>query len=83
MQDSALMNRAGIYRLLLPADGDINQYLAVDTIHFINYSSGNVRYLSGKYLVTAEQPVTWQQLRSGAIKNKMIRVLAVNIINRK
>lgn len=82
MRDTSFMNAATAYSVSIPIDADINKYLNPDTLKYVPVDSKNVRYLKGKYLITSEQPLTWEQVRSGAVKAKMIRVLPVNITGR-
>ena len=80
MSDTALLNKTVKYQVTVPVNDDINKYLKADTLKFTPYVSDNVKYLKGKILITSEALLTWQQVRSGAVKNKVINVTAVNIM---
>lgn len=71
------------YQLVLPEGGDINLYLRIDTLQFCSYSSREVNYLKGRYLVTIEDPRTWDEIKNSAKTERNIVVMPVNITTGK
>lgn len=67
------------YTVTMPDDGDISKYIRPDTIAYNNTPFRNVFYLKGKYLVTIEEQLTWQQKRSAPYQLKTVTIIPVNI----
>ena len=80
MADTAWVRNAIAYQISMPVQGgDINEYIRPDTMKFYGLASKNILYLKGRYLLTSEAPPDWQKMRSGAVKNKVVSVLAIDI----
>lgn len=81
-QDTALLGQTSPTFLRMPKNGDLNKYLIIDSLKFVDVSPANVRYLHGKCLVTIEAPVTWQQARNHSDSVRIIKVYPMNIVGK-
>jgi hypothetical protein len=78
-KDTLLATQGIKYTVTVPETGDINKFIRPDTIRYNNMRPANVYYLKGKYLVTVEEQLTWQQIRKAPHQPKTITVIPINI----
>jgi hypothetical protein len=81
-KDSGLIGNGIRYRIVKSEKDDINKFIRTDTIRYNDVHFNNVLYLKGKYLVTIENQLKWQQMRQAPGQPKTVTVIPVNITAR-
>ncbi|MBC7553555.1 MAG: hypothetical protein H7257_06210 [Taibaiella sp.] len=82
-EDTTAIANARKYQLAIPAGSDISACIKADSLQFNYFSNKNIVLLHGRYLITMEQPLSWEQASGGTAKTKNITVLPVNISRKK
>ena len=83
MHDTTRLAGMNQYQVIMPRGAQLDKYILADTLKFNIIDTENVLFLHGKYILTKEMPLKWDEARAKNMQPAGIIAVPVNIVQKK